>query len=245
MFCPRCQAEYRQGFTRCADCDVELVDELPAAAIVPHAIAAPGDPDEDPFCSFWKGDDPRIHAELCELFEGLGIPYKTIRREDHLFNLNTSSAFDLGIPFSLFEKAEAAVQEAYGSDAAIQPASRLLPEGSEHLPGTRSDSRMRASSARLASGSAVFPLEPPSADTPERPEPEGEGEDGEPRDATTKIWSGDEEEMAEFIMASLQINEIPCRRDRRGGMHTLYVRPEEETRALEIVREVVEGVPPE
>jgi len=26
MFCPQCKAEYRQGFTRCADCDVELVE---------------------------------------------------------------------------------------------------------------------------------------------------------------------------------------------------------------------------
>ena len=29
MFCPRCRAEYRPGFHRCSDCDVELVDELP------------------------------------------------------------------------------------------------------------------------------------------------------------------------------------------------------------------------
>ena len=29
MFCPKCRAEYRPGFTRCADCDVDLVHELP------------------------------------------------------------------------------------------------------------------------------------------------------------------------------------------------------------------------
>jgi hypothetical protein len=29
MFCPECRAEYRPGFTRCADCDVGLVQELP------------------------------------------------------------------------------------------------------------------------------------------------------------------------------------------------------------------------
>jgi hypothetical protein len=28
MFCPICKAEYREGFSRCADCDVDLVDEL-------------------------------------------------------------------------------------------------------------------------------------------------------------------------------------------------------------------------
>jgi hypothetical protein len=29
MFCPECKAEYRPGFTRCSDCDVDLVEELP------------------------------------------------------------------------------------------------------------------------------------------------------------------------------------------------------------------------
>jgi hypothetical protein len=27
-FCPRCRTEYRPGFTLCADCQVELVDQL-------------------------------------------------------------------------------------------------------------------------------------------------------------------------------------------------------------------------
>jgi hypothetical protein len=29
LFCPKCHAEFRPGFTRCDECDVELVDELP------------------------------------------------------------------------------------------------------------------------------------------------------------------------------------------------------------------------
>jgi hypothetical protein len=29
MFCPECRAEYRPSFTRCADCDVDLVQALP------------------------------------------------------------------------------------------------------------------------------------------------------------------------------------------------------------------------
>ena len=30
-FCPECQAEYRDGFTRCAECDLDLVEQLPEA----------------------------------------------------------------------------------------------------------------------------------------------------------------------------------------------------------------------
>jgi hypothetical protein len=35
MFCPECRAEYRPGFTRCSDCDVDLVHERPE----PHTRA--------------------------------------------------------------------------------------------------------------------------------------------------------------------------------------------------------------
>jgi hypothetical protein len=30
MFCPECRVEYRPGFTRCSDCDVPLIEHLPA-----------------------------------------------------------------------------------------------------------------------------------------------------------------------------------------------------------------------
>lgn len=28
MFCPKCKCEYREGFTKCSDCGISLVDEL-------------------------------------------------------------------------------------------------------------------------------------------------------------------------------------------------------------------------
>lgn len=31
MFCPQCRSEYPAGVTRCAECDVDLVAELPPA----------------------------------------------------------------------------------------------------------------------------------------------------------------------------------------------------------------------
>jgi len=31
MFCPKCGAEYQEGFPKCADCGVDLVNDEPAA----------------------------------------------------------------------------------------------------------------------------------------------------------------------------------------------------------------------
>ena len=118
MYCPQCNAEYRPGFTHCADCDVDLVNEPPHFASTGRAPADPGDPNEDPFCSFWKGEDARVHAELCEVLEEAGVPHKTVFRRDHLFNLSNYPGYEVGVPFSLFEKAEKAVQEAFGTEGA-------------------------------------------------------------------------------------------------------------------------------
>jgi hypothetical protein len=215
MFCPQCKAEYRQGFTRCADCHVELVYRLPAGAIVPLRTVDPGDPEEDPFCSLWSGDDPRVQSELCELLGEQGIPQKTIRRQDHLFNWNTRSAFEIGVPFSQFDKAEAIVKDAYGGEnepvAEDVPVSLELPE-------------------------SVEPVELRAAWEPGRWYPE---------DATVEIWSGDQPEMGELLAASLSENQIHSRVADTEGMRRLFVLPDDKTRAREIVREVVEGVPPE
>jgi hypothetical protein len=256
MFCPICKAEYRQGFTRCADCDVELVCELPAAAIVPIEPIDPGDAEEDPFCSFWKGDDPRIHAELCELLSEKGIPHRTIRRQDHLFNWNTSSAFEIGIPFSQFEKAEAAVKEAYGTDQAdeaIQGDALLLPFDANHIPGTQFDlagSNYGVRSSRQNSSASAELRAPESSKDPSEPreskvfDTDRDTKNWSPEDALARVWSGDQPELAEFIAASLQASQIQSRIDSSGGKQTLFVIPKDEQRAREIVREVVEGVPP-
>ena len=34
VFCPKCKAEYREGFTVCADCGVPLVETLPASPVL-------------------------------------------------------------------------------------------------------------------------------------------------------------------------------------------------------------------
>jgi len=76
MICPRCKAEYREGFTVCADCEVQLVPSEAAFRTrskpwfrgTERIRVRIENSDEDPFANL-AGNDPRIHAELCLILE--------------------------------------------------------------------------------------------------------------------------------------------------------------------------------
>jgi len=229
MICPQCHAEYREGFTVCADCDVSLAAQLPLATQRPEqsATSGPDDPfddapQEDPFCAFWEGDDSRIHADLCSVLEDAGIPTKTVRREEHLFRLSARSALKIGVPFSLYEKAEAAVKEAFGSDE----------DGSDAVP-LLSAPPQDDTGGRDASGAAATA------------EPDLDPKNFFAEDATSQVWRGEDLCFADFLVSCLHTNDIHCRLDKSGCSGTLYVLPANELRAREIVHEVVDATPPE
>jgi hypothetical protein len=236
MICPECMAEYREGFTVCADCDVPLVAQLPALSLRsssnrPSGSAEPAssertpdDLEEDPFCEFWQGDDSSIHAELCTVLSEAGIPYKTVRREQLLFRLSAKSALKIGVPFSLYQKAEVAVQQAFGTGE----------EGASGIP---------LLAAPSAENEDVSGEDDPSAQVT-RASADFDPSTFFPDDATAEIWVGDDAYTAEFLVAALRANEIHCRWDEDGNRQKLFVLPNDQVRAREIVREVVEASPP-
>ena len=232
MFCPQCKAEYRPGFTRCADCDVDLVVELPKEAVELRRESEPGDPNEDPFCSFWKGEDPRVHVELCSVLDEAGIPHNTVFRRDHLFNMRNYPAYEVGVPFSLFERAENAVKEAYGTED-------VEDVGAGELKGLLVE---RSPDAVRKLPETLTPA--PEDDIPGPPNA-GEGTDWFPEDATAKVWSSSSAEPGDFLVAALHENGIRCRLDKNDQREALYVLPEDEQVAREIVKEIVQGKPPE
>jgi hypothetical protein len=71
MFCPQCKAEYRQGFTRCADCDVDLIDEPPKT----RRPKADRPIREGSLVRLWAGDDLALHTALLEELESAGVPF--------------------------------------------------------------------------------------------------------------------------------------------------------------------------
>lgn len=66
-YCPFCRAEYREGFTRCTDCQVTLVDELPPL----ERNSPPVSVKEVAIATF----NSQLEAEMwAELLRGEGIP---------------------------------------------------------------------------------------------------------------------------------------------------------------------------
>ena len=65
------------------------------------------------------------------------------------------------------------------------------------------------------------------------------------RMAVCEVWSGEDESLAGFLGAALKENGIAVRMERYGQRATVYAPPDEESRAREIIREIVEGAPPE
>ncbi|HEX7191257.1 MAG TPA: hypothetical protein VF381_06765 [Thermoanaerobaculia bacterium] len=63
MFCPQCETEYREGITRCADCDVALVNELAPSAY------------DEALTPLADSIDPFTLSELTDRLEKAGVPY--------------------------------------------------------------------------------------------------------------------------------------------------------------------------
>ena len=65
MFCPECTIEYRDGFTRCSDCDVELVATLPEPE---------GEPDLE-LVKIYETGNPALVPFFESLLKDAGIEY--------------------------------------------------------------------------------------------------------------------------------------------------------------------------
>jgi len=155
------------------------------------------------------------------VLEEAGIPHKTIHREDHLFNLASTVPYEVGVPASLYEKAEAAVKEAFGADEQTGEDAMLLPAPDRDAAEFGKGLEAAISDANEWLGQRY------------------------PEDATVLVWSGVGPDVREMIEMSLQENDMLSRSEQDAGRTRVFVLPEDEARAKEIVREIVDGEPPE
>src|SRR6476469_493824 len=75
LWCPECRSEYREGFTKCADCGVALVAVLPPRPDTPHTRPKPTGPFSSEDVSVELINLSEIEAELVAAqLRSAGIP---------------------------------------------------------------------------------------------------------------------------------------------------------------------------
>jgi len=214
MLCPECRAEYRPGFTRCADCDVDLVANLPE--VEPGKSDRSNlEGDRSDLQEVWSGDDQDSCVDTCLTLKEAEIPYEVTQRQRQ-FLQGAAAHFKIAVPASFYKQAK----ELTGPDTddfSDDPADHVIIE----LPGDEvADS------------------------TDSRPDRGRYSADWYPEDATIEVTTDSSRAWSSLIMASLRENLIRCReRSSLNGSKQIFVLPEDESRAREIVREIEERRP--
>lgn len=114
MFCPQCRAEYRLGFTRCSDCDVELVEELSE----PDENSDTG-PDGSRWRTIkrvWSGKDEGRCISLCEQLRRVGVPFK-VNQRTRQYLLGVERHYEIGMPSEFFDDARQVILKGRRGDA--------------------------------------------------------------------------------------------------------------------------------
>jgi hypothetical protein len=208
MFCPSCGVEYRPGFTHCNDCDVDLVEELPAE----EEEAAEGEGGEESLELLWRGTQGGVFNEITAALDEAGLRYNREKLDARLTFSSGYAPLDIWVPAEELDAARKVLEETM---------------------------------ARLAAP-VEMPDTPDSGDEGEWVETPAIVEVLPPEEATAEVWKGEQEGLAEFLKSSLAANGIGCYVDEEDPKAVaVRVMPEDETRARKIVRQVVEGVPPE
>jgi hypothetical protein len=170
----------------------------------------------------WRGSDPVSFSAALAALRNAGIPTYTISDHDQL-------AWGLAIPrprYSLLvssENLEKALQSVSGIDERPPLAFGRTPDWALEEDKARDSSNAQG----------------------EQQIPNDVVRDLRPEEATAEVWAGERGGIAQMLEICLRENGISCVMDESGRSTRIRVVPESESRAREIIREVVEGTPPE
>jgi hypothetical protein len=219
LFCPLCKAEYRPGYRRCADCDIDLVDELPPAQ--GKELAQPtglNDPR-----TIWIGNSETDCVSECETLKEAGIPYEVSQLvKDRSQRMQVTWRYELAVSREdeprakeLLELAETVVEES--SENTQEDENQTLLEYPEHFDDDFDLDEARRRRLYLKAFN--------------------------PEDACDEIWQVPPGESS-AIESSLKENYIRMRAETQpDGSRKLFVLPEDATVAREIVREIAGDSP--
>ena len=216
MFCPNCKCEYLPGVKECADCGVALVDSLTSSA-ADH-------PSDGGLISIWAGDDPGECAAVKEALGKAGIPFTDQPSTGYFIFPSLRLKNEIWVASADEDRAEKVLLDLEGRG---DPA-EMTPEEMESLALPESDGIDHEEVTSVPD------------DIPD----DWDGEDAG-SEVWNEVWSGNKEDLANTLATCLREIGIASRKVGEAGRWRLVVPPGQETRAKEIVREVVEASPPQ
>jgi hypothetical protein len=215
MFCPQCKAEYRPGFTRCSDCEMDLVERLSESdrsvdTELPDASLK----------SVWFCDDRESCLYVCAGLKAAGIPFNVTQRKHQVF-WNMDEHYEVFVPPDFYEKAKTIAEQGC-VDFSDTPEDQKIME----LPDVGRGLAKHANRNRSW--------------RPEDAIVEVWSEKVEER-----AWFEQVKGLAWMIELSLCENGIGTRIGvSQDGFRRIFVRPEDGFQAREVVREIESSAPP-
>jgi hypothetical protein len=206
----------------CPNCKCEYIRGVTECADCGVPLVNALDPEDAkptgdvPIVSVWQGNDPSECERVKAVLENAGIEF--LERDSKNFDLFIPLGSNLEICVSTADR-DAARKIILDEDGLIDP-DELTPEGIESLTL-------------------------PESDQPDSDGPQDLSVEWNDDDPAVAVWTGESEALADNLITCLREIGIASRKLGKAGRWDLVVRPEQEPRAKEIVREVVEASPPE
>jgi hypothetical protein len=184
--------------------------------------SAPANPavEDEPLVAMWAGNDAGECNAVKGALEKAGIPFTDKASSMNFIFPSMGNKYEVWVPSQNQEKAREVLLDL---DGRLDPAG-LTAEEIESL---------------------ALPISDDSDHDHGVTTPDDIPEEWDDEAAGAEVWSGDQEDFADTLAACLRENGIPSQRLAEENRWHLVVRPEQEARAREIVREVVEAAPPD
>ena len=239
MFCPVCKSEYREGFTKCSDCGAELVNRLPDAS---------SDADSEEMEILWAGQDARFQGEICDRLDATNIPYENDAVDSRFMPAFHQSIYRIQIKKRDHGAAVDAIQSIAPDDSQVwKSPGFLLDRNSDLLDKIGPLSRFRGGQALTSQQKSQHENLAEVLDSDESDVstaiPDDDLESFNSDEATSEVWSGDDNNLAQAFKDCFRGVGIGCVIAPDGGELHVFVLPSAVSRAKEIIREIVEADP--
>jgi hypothetical protein len=210
----------------CPTCKCEYLDGVTQCADCGVALVETLDlaettpPEGDAIVSIWSGNDPRKFVAIIGALDHAEIPYTCPGATGYFIFPSMRPKMEIWVPVDDREMAEKVLRD---SESMGEP-DNWTPEEREHLALPESD---------------YLENNDPTSVSPDLP---GEWDDEE---NVSEVWTGDDEHLADTLIMCIAENGIPSHKIAEENHWRIVVHPGRESRAKEIIREVIEASPPQ